>query len=179
MNIKKMTLPLAALAGAAILLLGLSAGLHGLAEANRASERQQTLELLLPGSTIFTPEAYTGEDESITGVFRAEGGCVVETTVAGYVDDMRLWIGVDDHGSVTGITVRSMAETWGLGRSALTDETFLKQFLRTDGDAAVGENVDALTGATVTSKAIARAVNSAAAFVTGADISSGATVWGG
>ena len=40
-----------------------------------------------------------------------------------------------------------------------------------------GVSVDALTGATVTSKAIAKAVNSAAAFVTGADVSSGATEW--
>ena len=39
--------------------------------------------------------------------------------------------------------------------------------------------IDALTGATVTSKAVTRAVNSAAAFVTGADVSSGATEWEG
>ena len=46
-------------------------------------------------------------------------------------------------------------------------------------EAAVGEGIDALTGATVTSKAVTRAVNSAAAFVTGADVSSGATEWEG
>ena len=40
-------------------------------------------------------------------------------------------------------------------------------------------DVDALTGATVTSKAIAKAVNSASAYVTGADVDSGATQWGG
>ena len=40
-------------------------------------------------------------------------------------------------------------------------------------------NVDALTGATVTSKAVVKAVNSASAFVTGADVSSSATEWGG
>ena len=49
----------------------------------------------------------------------------------------------------------------------------------TTGEAAVGEGIDALTGATVTSKAVTRAVNSAAAFVTGADVSSGATEWEG
>ena len=36
-----------------------------------------------------------------------------------------------------------------------------------------GGTVDAITGATVTSKAIARSVNSAAAYVTGTDIDSG------
>ena len=39
--------------------------------------------------------------------------------------------------------------------------------------------VDGMTGATVTSKAIIRCVNSAVAYVTGADASSGATSWGG
>ena len=48
-----------------------------------------------------------------------------------------------------------------------------------EGDAEIGTNVDAISGATVTSKAIARSVNSAVGFVTGADTSSAATSWGG
>ena len=39
--------------------------------------------------------------------------------------------------------------------------------------------VDAMTGATVTSKAVARCVNAAVGYVTGADAESGATSWGG
>ena len=88
-------------------------------------------------------------------------------------------VGVSNDGTVTGLVVRQMDETWGLGRRALTDHEFLAQFLNTSGEAQVGSNVDALTGATVTSKAVARCVNSAVAFVTGADVSSGATSWGG
>jgi len=52
------------------------------------------------------------------------------------------------------------------------------QYLGTSGEAAVGEDIDAITGATVTSKAVTKAVNSACAFVTGADVSSSATEWG-
>ena len=80
------------------------------------------------------------------------------------------------------------------------DHEFLKQFLNSKGsfevvtgapDAFSGATgtvtettgdtveVDALTGATVTSKAIVRAVNSAVAYVTGADVASSATTWGG
>ena len=40
-------------------------------------------------------------------------------------------------------------------------------------------NIDAITGATVSSKAVTRAVNSAVAYVTGADTTSSATTWGG
>jgi Na+-translocating ferredoxin:NAD+ oxidoreductase RnfG subunit len=72
-----------------------------------------------------------------------------------------------------------MNETFGLGANALNDHEFLAQFLNTSGEAAVGTNVDAISGATVTSKAIARCVNSAVAYVTGADADSGATSWGG
>ena len=47
-------------------------------------------------------------------------------------------------------------------------------------DAAEAQTyVDGITGATVTSKAVARSVNSAVAYVTGADAVSGATSWGG
>ena len=51
----------------------------------------------------------------------------------------------------------------------------------TDAAADSGESVevDAISGATVTSKAVIRCVNSAIAYVTGADASSGATSWGG
>ena len=48
-------------------------------------------------------------------------------------------------------------------------------------ESAAGETVevDGIIGATVTSKAIARSVNSAVGFVTGADVASSATTWGG
>ena len=87
---------------------------------------------------------------------------------------------------------------YGLGANALNDHVFLAQFLNTAGDVAIGTAgadafsgataeaegeaevyVDAITGATVTSKAIARSVNSAVGYVTGADASSAATSWGG
>jgi len=81
-------------------------------------------------------------------------------------------------GKVTGLMVQEMEETYGLGEKAMTDYTFLMQYLHTNGEAAVGEDIDAITGATVTSKAVTKAVNSACAFVTGADVSSSATEWG-
>ena len=132
-----------------------------------------------PGSQTFEEEAYEGEDSNISRVYRSESGCVMETIVNGYVDEITLLVGVDNSGKVTGVLVEDMNETWGLGRRAMTDQDFLSQLIGTDGEAAVGEDVDALTGATVTSKAVVKAVNSAAAYMTGADVSSSATEWGG
>ena len=87
-------------------------------------------------------------------------------------------VGVSNDGTVTGLVVKDMHETLGLGAKILNDWEFLAQFLQTSGDAEVGTTVDALTGATVTSKAVTRCVNSAVAVVTGADAESAATSWG-
>ena len=137
------------------------------------------MQALLPGSEAFEVEPYTGEDANIVSVHKGQGGFVIETTTYGYADEITMLVGVTDKGEVTGLVVKDMHETYGLGFNALTDVNFLGQFLYGFGDYEVGSNVDGLTGATVTSKAVARCVNSAVAVVTGADADSGATSWGG
>ncbi len=180
MKIKDLIAPAAALAVAAAVLLGASAALGPVAEKNEAAAQTEIMGYMLPNRpTSFTEEPYDGEDESICRVFKADGGYVIEVETAGYAGPMTLWVGVTNDGQVSGVTVRDHRETFGLGRGAQTEWPFLSQFLGTAGEAAVGEDIDALTGATVTSKAVTRAVNSAAAFVTGADVSSGATEWEG
>ena len=176
---RKIWLPIGALLLAAVLLLGAYNLTLGLRYENQEKELQAKMETLLPGSKTFTAEEYTGEDQTIACVYKGETGYVIGTTTAGYAGTIRMLIGVHNDGYVTGLQVRQMEETFGLGGEALTDWAFLAQFLRTEGDAAVGENIDAITGATVTSKAITRSVNSAVAFVTGTDVDSGATSWGG
>ena len=179
MSHKKLTVPFLIVICTAALLLGLNLGLKGMAAANKEADRKYVMSVLLPGSVEFTEELYEGEDRNIVAVYRGTGGYVIETKVSGYVDDIVTLVGVDQEGAVTGLVVTNMSETFGLGRRAMTDTAFLGQFLATKGDADIGTNVDALSGATVTSKAMVKAVNSAAAFVTGADVSSGASEWGG
>lgn len=176
---KTILMPIAALALACVLLLGGYNGLQGIRAEREAAELNAKLQTLLPGSTTFTEEAYIGDDANIRTTYKSEKGYVVYTVTDGYAGKIAMLVGVSNEGSVTGLQIREMSETYGLGGEALTDVGFLKQFLNTKGDAQVGENVDALTGATVTSKAVARSVNSAVAFVTGADIDSSASEWGG
>lgn len=163
----------------AVVLLAATFGLQGLAVKNAQAKHLQIMQTLLPGSTDFVVEPYTGEDVNVRSVHKADEGFVIETATQGYADEITVLVGVANDGTVTGIVVKEMHETLGLGMNGLTDWQFLAQYLRTSGEAEVGTNVDALTGATVTSKAIARCVNSAVAYVTGADTSSGATSWGG
>lgn len=176
---RKILMPIVSFVVAALILLGVYNGLLGIRQANREKELQTKMETILPGSTTFQKEEYTCQDANIAFVYKGETGYVIGTTTAGYAGPIQMLIGVSNEGSVTGLQVRSMEETFGLGAEALTDWEFLAQFLGTEGDVVVGTDVDAITGATVTSKAIARSVNSAVAFVTGSDVDSGATSWGG
>ena len=171
--------PILAILLAALVLFGAAFGLQTLAAQNAQQEHITMLRTLLPGSSEFVVEPYTGTDTNIRSVHKGENGFVIETVTAGYSGDITMLIGVSDKGTVTGLVVRDMSETFGLGANGLTDHSFLAQFLNTDGGAEVGTNVDAITGATVTSKAITRCVNSAVAYVTGADAATAATSWGG
>lgn len=186
-------LPLLTILLAAAVLLGASAALRGVAAANAQKEHLWIMQTLLPGSTNFTVEPYSGEGPIIRSVHKGENGFVIETVTTGYAGEITMLIGVSNQGAVTGLVVRDMSETLSLGWNALRDHEFLAQFLNTSGNVAVGQPdadahsgatsdssdadvyVDAISGATVTSKAIARCVNAAVAYVTGADIESGAT----
>lgn len=167
---RKIWIPIVVLILAAGALLGTYNGLLTVRKANAERELQTKMETLLPGSKTFVAEEYDGEDTAIACVYKGETGYVIGTTVTGYAGEIAMLIGVSDEGAVTGLQVRSMQETFGLGGEALCDWGFLAQFLGNEGDAKVGENIDAIAGATVTSNAVARSVNAAVGFVTGADV---------
>ena len=197
---KTIWMPVVALVlAAAVLLAGYNLS-NGYRQNRILEERNEKMQTILPGSSNFIQEEYTGEDANIRSVYKGETGYVVETVTYGYAGNITMLIGVSNEGTVTGLQIRDMQETHGLGAEALWDWEFLAQFLNTTGNVAIGTDgvdafsgatgtasaasgeevcVDALTGATVTSKAIARSVNSAVGFVTGADAVSEATSWGG
>ena len=179
MNLKQIWKAALAIALAAAILVGLSAALRTVDAQKDLEEQELAMSYLLMDGAPFTEETVDSADESITAAYKGTNGYIVEVTVDGYAAPMTLWVGVKNDGYVTGLTVRAMDETYGLGREARFDVDFLLQFLRNTGDAAVGENIDAMTGATVSSRAVTKAVNAAVAYVTGADVSSSATEWGG
>ncbi len=182
-----------------IALFLLTFALDGTAQSNAQREHEWLMETLLPGGKDFVRVHYSGEDALISSVHKCDAGFVIETKTRGYADDIVMFIGVSKDGKVTGLVAYEAHETMGLGNRILTDHEFLSQFLNktgsfvvgtTDADSfsgATGESassgnevsVDGISGATVSSKAVVRCVNSAIAYVTGADIGSSATTWGG
>ncbi len=96
-------------------------------------------------------------------------GYVFITESAGYGGKISTMTGIDTQGKVTGVEFLEISETVGLGMNA-TKQTFKDQFVGlikgiTVNKNTPGENeIKALTGATITSKATTKGVNTALAI---------------
>ena len=90
----------------------------------------------------------------------------------GYGGEIKMSVGVDASGAITGLEVLSMSETAGLGAKC-TSEEFRGQFVGINADEitvvkgeAGGDNeIAAISGATVTSNAVTKAVNAGLSFL--------------
>ena len=164
---KAILIPVIAILCAAGILFGLTIGMQKVATAKAEAEHLKIMQTLLPGSKDFILEPYEGEDANIRSVHKAtDYGYVIETVTNGYAGEIRMLIGVNNDGKVTGLVVREMNETISLGMNALNDTDFLGHFLNKDTKFKIGtDGVDAITGATVTSKAVVRCINSAISYV--------------
>lgn len=113
---------------------------------------------------------FTDDTGLVQAVWSADGqGYVVQCVVSGSQGDIDLMVGVDAEGAVTGVSIVSMSETSGLGDNAKKDE-WRAQFTGATGSVAVskdGGQIEALTGATVTSRAVCNAINAALQCVGG------------
>ena len=115
---------------------------------------------------VLAADDYTAA-AGVTAAWSAgEAGTVVRLTTNGFGGAIDLMVGVDNENKVTGVAIISHSETASLGANC-TREDFRAQFAGKTGELAVskdGGDIDALTGATVTSRAVTRAVNAALAY---------------
>ena len=101
-------------------------------------------------------------------------GHVVVNTAKGYGGDISVMTGVDAEGKVTGVNILSHAETAGLGAKA-AEQDFRDRFIglvngiTVSKDKAGDNSIDAITGATITSRAVTEAVNAAIEAAGGAN----------
>lgn len=94
-------------------------------------------------------------------------GYVVEAvSTKGYGGDIVLYVGVDADGTVTGVSITEISETPGLGMEApnVLIPQFagknVESFTYVKGSASAENEVDAISGATITTRAVTNAVNS-------------------
>ena len=98
----------------------------------------------------------------------AEVGYVFTAGAKGYGGTVSVMVGLDMNGTITGVEILSHSETPGLGANAVKPE-FKNRFMGKSGELTVdknsndGQSVQAITAATITSKAVTSAVNAVTA----------------
>ena len=99
-----------------------------------------------------------------------EGYVVTATDKEGYGGDIKITVGITADGTINGISILSISETAGLGMRA-TEPAFYEQYQGKQAEKFVvskdggdGEPIDALSGATITSRAVTGAVNAALGY---------------
>ena len=131
-----------------------------------AEKTQAAIELVLPGG---------GEEmadfpavDLVSKVYASETGYAIEVTPGGFDNTITMMVGVGVEGDVLGISIIKHTETAGLGAVAAAGtpagENFRGQFVGATGSVSVtkdGGEMDAITGATITSRAICVGVNAA------------------
>ena len=173
------------------LLAGMQITLGPTIEANKINETLEKVPEMVFGAAHATgigrPQARRGRSTPISvgvekagktiryNVFEAKtegklAGWVVKTAGQGYADKIEMLIGLDPMiEKITGIFVLDQKETPGLGNKIVTDE-WRSQFLAKStgqaliavkGKAKAGNEIDAITGATISSKAVTDIINAA------------------
>ena len=124
----------------------------------RAQEAaNQAMTEVLPEGRDFTE--FTGElVNGVTAAYSTANGAgtVSSTSFNGFGGAVKLMVGVDADGKVTGIQVMEQSETPGVGSNALTAD-YLARYSGADS----ADGIDAYSGATFTSKAVKRGVEAA------------------
>ena len=128
--------------------------------------------------SILLQEELKQEGVTIGSIFRAvkdreQVGYVVETTSSeGYGGDIVLYVGITNEGTLNAVSILSISETPGLGMQA--EKVLLPQLRNkavssiryTKSGSTSEDEIDAISGATITTKAVTNAVNGALRTVT-------------
>jgi electron transport complex protein RnfG len=155
-----------------------------LINANKAERLRRAVFEVLPGSERMGPLVWQNESlvagtegmegPTVYGGYDATGnlvGYAIPNNGPGFQDNIALLYGFDpDARKVVGLAILESRETPGLGDKIYKDEAWMAAFrdlavepeiLVTKDGAAGPHEVDAITGATISSKAVARIINTA------------------
>ena len=137
-----------------------------------AEKTQKAIEAVLPGGGEEVDFPAVDVGVAVSRIYKGENGYAVEVLPSGFDNTITMMVGVDFNGNVLGISIVDHSETAGLGAVAAATtsagETFRGQFVGTSGSVAVtkdGGELDAITGATITSRAVCAGVNAALKIV--------------
>ena len=156
------------------LLAGVNAITEGAIQERNAAKTQKAIEAVLPGGFDFEITDFDDPTGLVSRIYQGENGYAVEVGPTGFDNTITMVVGIDNEGKVMGISVVSHTETKGLGEVAASGtpkgEAFREQFVGTTGEVLVtkdGGQINAITGATITSRAVCVGVSAAQQCVAG------------
>ena len=121
-------------------------------------------------------EAVSRIFDGVEGVVPAEGsdheillvssgdtalGYCVSVKPQGYGGEIEMLVGISPDKTIKGVEIISMSETPGVGSRVKSDENFLPQFAGKTGPFEPGNGADAISGASISSKAVMAGINEA------------------
>lgn len=176
-NVKEIVMPalilfLIVFAAVAILAWCNSATYDKIQQIN-AENAAKARQCVLPKAKQFEEVSDFKGDGIVKNVFEGKDGdkkvgYCVSVTPSGYGGEMEIMVGVDDDLKIAGIEIVSSSETAGLGKNA-SKESFKSQFVGLTKEITVKKNapdknnneIQALSGATITSNAVSSGANAA------------------
>ncbi len=143
---------------ATVILAGLNRLTTPVIAANETETANAVYRALLPEADSFTALA-CGID-GVTAVMEADNGAgyVITAQSRGYGGQVPAAVAFSKDGAILGVTMMENSETPGLGQK-VTEEAFSGQFAGRAAEAFAIEDIDAVTGATISSKAAVAAIN--------------------
>lgn len=112
-------------------------------------------------------DSLDGAPESVSAVYEVTvsgqlvGWCV-SVSPSGFGGNIDMIVGIDPDGCVVGVEITALSETPGLG-SRVSEDFFLDRYTGKSGEIVLGVDVDAISGATISSRSVTDGVNRALA----------------
>ena len=134
----------------------------------QVQKTENAIKEVLPDAQDVQQLPLNGDTGIVQAVYAAGGSFAVQVAPGGFDGPVTMMVGVSE-GKVTGISVISHTETPGLGAVAAAQnakgDAFRGQFVGQEGALAIGDQIDAMSGATITSNAVVTGVNAALSYV--------------
>lgn len=132
--------------------------------ATKAAEEAARTELL-PDAQGFEAVDLTAENVSAIYKTTNDVGVVITSSAKGYGGDVVVMTAFNPDGTIKQIKVTEQAETKGIGSNVVANADYWTRYegLASDHELVLNQDVDAYTGATISSRAVLSAVNSAIA----------------
>lgn len=129
-------------------------------EENEQIQKKEAVSAIFTDMTDALPYTTGGNDIFLVMKDQKLYGYCANVTTEGYGGTIQMMVGVDYAGAVRGVKIVTMSETPGLGSKTGSDD-FLAQYASATPPFTVGGNIDAVSGATVSSRAVTAGVNKA------------------